>query len=661
MSGCKKTVIPNTVTSIGGSAFYGCTGLTSIIIPNSVKSIGSLSFRGCTGLTTINIPSSVTSIGSATFSGCSHLDSVIVNFPIPLSIYNDTFDEYSKMATLYVPQGCKAVYEAAEYWKDFKEIIEMDGIIDFADAGVKSICVNNWDTNGDGELSYKEAAAVTDLNMRFYYDHEIESFNELKYFTGLKNIRSSEFRHCVKLSHIELPENIVSIGSFAFHNAPLYEMTIPDSVKIIGDWAFQSCRNLSTLYIPKNVEEIGSCITSDTPLLESIFVDEENQNYDSRDNCNAIIHTATNTFVLACKNSVVPNSVTTIGKNAFCWCKGIETIYIPKSVTTIEEQGLYGCIDLASIKIPNSVKSIGEKAFMNCDSLKSVAIGIDVPLSISEKVFTNRAKAFLYVPYGGKEAYNAADYWKEFKHIYEAGDVNRDDEIDVADVVGIARGIVGMQDDGYVEFLADFNADDEVDVRDAVALVTEIAGDVSFAKGANVGGQVASGHAVPTLSAHFADGTVSLLVGNASAYTAFQFDIHVDDGVDVESVMLNERRGNGHTLLFNKMGEGWYRVAVVSVANNPLRGTDGELVNFTLSDRYSDDIVIDNIRFVTVQGDSHQLDGIDVAELTGVQSFAQDGGAHEADDDAAYTLNGIRVKTTGKGIYVKNGKKIVVK
>ena len=366
-------------------------------------------------------------------------------------------------------------------------------------------------------------------------------------------------------------------------------------------------------------------------------------------------------MVSGCKSTVIPNSVTSIGGSAFYGCTGLTSIIIPNSVKSISGSLAFrGCTGLTSINIPSSVTSIGSATFQDCDSLKSVMMNVSIPLTFGENVFSNLAKASLYVPYGSKGSYMVADYWKEFKHIYEAGDVNKDDEIDVADVVGIARGIVGMQNDGYVEFLADFNADDEVDVRDAVALVNEIAGDVAFAKGANVGGLVASGNAVPTLSAHFVDGTVSLLMGAASTYTAFQFDIHVDDGVDVESVLLNERRGNGHTLLYNKMGEGWYRVAVVSIANNPLRGTDGELVSFTLSDRYADDIVIDNIRFVTVQGDSHQLDGIDVAELTGVQSFAQDG-AHEADGTAAYTLNGIRVKMTGKGIYVKNGKKIVVK
>lgn len=367
-------------------------------------------------------------------------------------------------------------------------------------------------------------------------------------------------------------------------------------------------------------------------------------------------------FCYGLKSLSIPNSVTTIGSYAFFDCDGLVSISIPNSVTEIGRDAFRWSDGLTSITIPSSVTTIGDGILYRCGSLSSILMKGSTPPDNFENVVGGNYdyyEGIICVPNGAKSAYQSLE-WKTEHPIYEAGDVNKDDEIDVADVVGIARGIVGMQDDGYVEFLADFNADEEVDVRDAVALVNEIAGDVSFAKGANVGGQVSSGHAVPTLSAHLADGMVSLLMGNASAYTAFQFDIHVDDDVDVESVMLNERRGNGHTLLYNKMGEGWYRVAVVSIANNPLRGNDGELVSFTLSDRYADDIVIDNIRFVTVQGDSHQLDGIDVAELTGVQSFAQDG-AHEADDDAAYTLNGIRVKTTGKGIYVKNGKKIVVK
>jgi hypothetical protein len=140
-SGLTSATIPNSVTSIGDWAFYDCTDLTSITIPNSVTSIGIYAFSGCYGLTSITIPNSVTSIGSGAFSGCSDLTSITVLIKEPLSIDDNTFDGSS--ATLYVPYGCKPAYEAADYWKEFNEIIELDPTeipITISSAGIATYC-----------------------------------------------------------------------------------------------------------------------------------------------------------------------------------------------------------------------------------------------------------------------------------------------------------------------------------------------------------------------------------------------------------------------------------------------------------------------------------------------------------------------------------------
>ena len=123
--------IPQTVTTIGQSCFYGCTALTNVLIPNGVNTIGSDAFHGCSGLTSVTIPSSVETIGGAAFADCP-INEVTVKAKEPISIYSSVFSYYSNykyysyanMATLYVPDGCKAAYENADVWKDFKEILE---------------------------------------------------------------------------------------------------------------------------------------------------------------------------------------------------------------------------------------------------------------------------------------------------------------------------------------------------------------------------------------------------------------------------------------------------------------------------------------------------------------------------------------------------------
>ena len=257
-SGLTSVIIPNSVTSIGYDAFFGCSGLTSVIIPNSVTSIGEEAFEGCSGLTSVTIPSSVTSIGSYAFYGCSGLTSVTIDRTQPLSIGSGTFSNRAN-ATLYVPAGSKEAYEAAYYWKEFKEIKEIkESNIYFADANVKALCVENWDTDGDGELSKAEAAAVTDLGEVFKKNADITSFDELQYFTGLTSIGDYAFHECTSLTSVTIPEGVTSIGIEAFCHTDLENFTVPGTVKTV-DWAaFAWNSSLKRVVFEEGVESVGN-------------------------------------------------------------------------------------------------------------------------------------------------------------------------------------------------------------------------------------------------------------------------------------------------------------------------------------------------------------------------------------------------------------------
>ena len=211
-SGLTSIAIPYSVTSIGQSAFGFCSGLTSITIPYSVTSIGGYAFISCTGLTSITIPYSVTSIGEYAFQLCSGLTSVFVEWDSPLSVPTNLFEYVSlSKVTLYVPAGTKAAYQTASVWNSFGNIVENTNI-NFADANVKSLCVANWDTNHDGELSIAEAAAVTSISNVFSGKTNIRSFNELQYFTGLTGISLRTFYGCSGLTSITIPNSVTSIG-----------------------------------------------------------------------------------------------------------------------------------------------------------------------------------------------------------------------------------------------------------------------------------------------------------------------------------------------------------------------------------------------------------------------------------------------------------------
>ena len=238
--------------------------------------------------------------------------------------------------------------------------------INFADAEVKTICVKNWDTNGDGELSYEEAAAVTSLGKAFWENTVITSFDEFHNFIGLYQIESEAFQGCSSLSSISIPNSVKSILYEAFDGCiSLTKITIPNSVTNINAYAFHGCSS-----------------------RKIIKVESGNLYYDSREDCNAIIETSSNTLILGSEITVIPNSVKSIGQEAFGYCNSLKNITIPNSVTSIGSGAFTRCSSLDSITIPNSVNDLGYYAFSYCTSLKSITLPNSLK-SIEQSMFSD--------------------------------------------------------------------------------------------------------------------------------------------------------------------------------------------------------------------------------------------------------------------------------
>ena len=190
--------------------FYGCSSLTSISIPEGVENVGYNAFYGCNKLSTVVIPSTVTDIS---LYGCNNITKVTVKSEHPQNI--QCYIPNKEKVTLYVPEGCVEAYKSDENWKDFKDIVEIR-YIDFTDWSVNYICLDNWDSNNDWMISEEEAEAVTEINQEFRYWKNITSFDELKYFTGLKKIGDEAFSNCSGLKSITIPASVTSIGAYAF-------------------------------------------------------------------------------------------------------------------------------------------------------------------------------------------------------------------------------------------------------------------------------------------------------------------------------------------------------------------------------------------------------------------------------------------------------------
>ena len=174
---------------------------------------------------------------------------------------------------------------------------------------------------------------------------------------------------------ITFSDDVTSIGYEAFYYCTgLTSITIPNSVKSIGYEAFSGCTGLTSITIPNSVTDIVYGAFSGCDGLTSIIVESGNTIYDSRNNCNAIIETATNTLIQGCNTTVIPNSVTSIEDETFKGCTGLTSITIPNSVTSIGDYAFNGCTGLTSITIGNSVTRIGGWAFMDCMGLTSITI-----------------------------------------------------------------------------------------------------------------------------------------------------------------------------------------------------------------------------------------------------------------------------------------------
>ena len=223
--------------------------------------------------------------------------------------------------------------------------------------------------------------AVTNIgNSAFLYYFYLTS---LTLPNSLVTIENSAFAYCSGFTgDLVIPNSVTTIEPSAFFTCYSFDgdLVIGNSVTTIGDYAFNSCDGLhGVLNIPSSVESIGTIVFRYCNF-SGMTVDPANPVFDSRDNCNAIIRTSTNELITGCVNTVIPNTVTSIGEDAFCGLRGIYSIHIPESVTNIGAGAFAFCFDLTGdLTIPNSVETIGAGAFTQCS-------GFNGTLTIGESV-----------------------------------------------------------------------------------------------------------------------------------------------------------------------------------------------------------------------------------------------------------------------------------
>lgn len=321
--------------------------------------------------------------------------------------------------------------------------------------------IGGYALHGCNQVHY----VTVDENIVTIDEHAFEGCQNLRGIDlpeGLKSIGFLSFGGCWYLSEIFFPSTLETIADEAFEccsNLPVVH--ISDAVTSIGERAFYACWSMDTLSIGRSVSYIGPSAFESCFKIISLKVNPDNTTFDSRDDCNAIIETATNKLIAGCLRTVIPESVTAIGDDAF------NLLY---SSTSNEYRPV-------SMTIPASVVSIGRNAFDACDRLDSVTCLATTPPAMYASSFSCYNRATLYVPAASLAAYQSDENWSKFVNIVpldadeNSGDINGDGKLSITDVTSLIGLILNGDDVLSGNPAADVNGDGKVNIVDVTALV----------------------------------------------------------------------------------------------------------------------------------------------------------------------------------------------
>ena len=346
--------LPDSLVSIGDSAFRDCDQLTSVYFGSGLQSIGSSAFRR-TGIVDLELPDSLTELGTYAFDSCPELRSVNTGNGLT-EIIRNAFSNCPKLENLTIGSGIKIIYYFA-----FENCPSLTGVV------IPPSVNNAYDNAFD-------KGAVTDL----YPDFTIQNYVLTKY-TGTEDT-------------VAIPNVVQTIGDRAFAGSKVTSVTIPNSVTKIDSGAFKNCRELTEVTFGSSVEEIGEEAFSGCRKLARVSLPDSLRT----------IGRNGFSYCSALQELDLGDGLQELGSNSFAKCSSLKTLVIPGSVKTVEYWAFKDCTTLQDLTVQSGVETIGNSAFSGCESLKNVSLGTGLVHVDDYAFYYCRALESIVLPHGVK-------------------------------------------------------------------------------------------------------------------------------------------------------------------------------------------------------------------------------------------------------------------
>ena len=625
-SGLASIDIPNSVTSIGDYAFWGCCGLTSVTIPSSVTSIGVSAFRTCSGLTSVTIPNSVTSIGDYAFQGCSSLESVTIGSGV-LSIGSGVFSDHrpSKVIWLtntppsgYTAAGGEVNYVANDQYTELsnKTVYPLLSST-FEVDGIKYVPVSMSERTCDAiDCAYDETTRDIHLLPSVSYRGVELAVNDFKPYLFYNN-------NFVETVSIEAPTQSIYTRTFQGCSS-LKGISIPNSVATIEDYAFAGCTSMKTFQIEDCDEEITLGSNGSEPLfadcpLDYVYIGG-NITYNLASNKGYSPFYGNTTL----REVVITDKETEISANEFYGCTNLQTFVVGNGVTTFGDRAFSGCSSLKSLSFGSQLQTIGEDAFFGTSITEINSLAATPPVCVTNVLNAiNKWECTVYVPKNSLADYLAADQWKDF--IYLNGDSGSGETPDVD------SNVLVISEAGIATYCPTV----DVDFTTLTDVEAYIASGFNRKTGALTMTRV---YDVPA-------GTGLMVKGPAGIH-----EVPQSPSASIYSNMLR-----GSTIDRNLS-------ATVGSYVNYVLGSIGDEVGFCLVPAEGMTLAAGHA-YLTIPGETAasrsalNLCFDDEEEATGVSDVER----QENGVSTVYDLQGRRVEQPRSGLYIRGGKKVIIK